>query len=80
MITVAYPHIMKNNPEITIEMQIPTIDQLICYPTVEQYYLDKNILKPTICHQTCSSSIHKQTCNSPSEPTPTILIKFGKPN
>ncbi|GIY96150.1 hypothetical protein CEXT_639971 [Caerostris extrusa] len=69
----------EDTPDVTIEMQNPTIDQLICYPTVEQYCLADNILKPTICPQTCYSSIGKQTCKSQSEPTPIILIQFGKP-
>ncbi|GIX96478.1 hypothetical protein CEXT_182141 [Caerostris extrusa] len=69
----------EDNPEITIEMQKPTIDQLISYPTVEQYYLDDNILKPNVCHKTCNSSIGKEICNPASEATPTVLIKFGKP-
>ncbi|GIX87598.1 hypothetical protein CDAR_212221 [Caerostris darwini] len=74
------PTYQENIPTITIELQKPTIDQLICYPTVEQYYLADNMLKPTICHQTCRSFISKPMCKSSTEPIPTILIKFGKPN
>ncbi|GIY89743.1 hypothetical protein CDAR_546131 [Caerostris darwini] len=33
-------------PDITIELRQPTIDELITYPTIEQYLHKHNILKP----------------------------------
>ncbi|GIY17121.1 hypothetical protein CEXT_428621 [Caerostris extrusa] len=59
---------------ITIEMKKPTIEQLLCLPTVEQYNLKDPILKPIIRHKTKVSTIRK-----PSNLTRQILIQFGKP-
>ncbi|GIY73775.1 hypothetical protein CEXT_46131 [Caerostris extrusa] len=56
---------------ITIEMRKPTVDQLLCYPTIEQYHHQDNILNPIVNHKVCLSK--------PSNLTPIILIRFGKP-
>ncbi|GIY70336.1 hypothetical protein CDAR_61711 [Caerostris darwini] len=64
-------------PSITIELRKPTIDQLLCYPTVEQYHLKNNILKPTVYYRAYHSSIYKSS--PPSELSPTIVVQFGKP-
>ncbi|GIY87271.1 hypothetical protein CDAR_368601 [Caerostris darwini] len=55
----------------TIEMRKPTVDQLLCYPTIEQYHLKDNILNPIVNHKVCLSKS--------SNLTPVILIQFGKP-
>ncbi|GIY46071.1 hypothetical protein CEXT_478101 [Caerostris extrusa] len=55
----------------TIEMRKPTVDQLLCYPTVEQYNLKDNIINLIANHKICTSK--------PPNSTPIILIQFGKP-
>ncbi|GIY21612.1 hypothetical protein CDAR_471381 [Caerostris darwini] len=55
----------------TIKMRKPAVDQLLCYPTVEQYHLKDNIINPIINHKICSPK--------PSNSTPKFLIQFGKP-
>ncbi|GIY70339.1 hypothetical protein CDAR_61731 [Caerostris darwini] len=71
--------LLTSNEEIasvTIELRKPTIDQLLCYPTVEQYHLKDKIIKPTVYYRAYHSTIHKSTL--PFEVNPTILIQFGK--
>ncbi|GIY95754.1 hypothetical protein CEXT_505631 [Caerostris extrusa] len=71
----------EDTPAITIELRQTTVDQLICFPTIEQYRLNDTILEPTICNKAHQPSIRNQICqSSSSEITSTILIHIGKPN
>ncbi|GIY27068.1 hypothetical protein CDAR_504341 [Caerostris darwini] len=70
--SLSTPH--EEMSTITIEMRKPTIEQLLCLPTVEQYNLKDPILTPIIRHKAKVSTIRK-----PSNITRQILIQFGKP-
>ncbi|GIY70337.1 hypothetical protein CDAR_61721 [Caerostris darwini] len=63
-------------PEITIELRKPTVDQLLCYPTVDQYHLEDTILKPTVYYR----AYHSLRKSSPSSKvSPAMVVQFGKP-